>query len=167
MLDKVIKENPQKIYKEPNSMHEGKLLKDTRFEVIYRFTQRGSQEEEEIIEEFCADKNTYNCTFKTNYFYPACTLDFEPYEDGMETCCKRLKKCVQDGIMHDRFKCENEEISISPSSIMKYPRENPKSWAFYNKQTAFRTLKSLIVGFLGINFVIVGAAIVAVIAELV
>uniref|UniRef100_A0A914MBV6 Uncharacterized protein n=1 Tax=Meloidogyne incognita TaxID=6306 RepID=A0A914MBV6_MELIC len=163
MLDKVIKENPQKIYKEPNSMHEGKLLKDTRFEVIYRFTQRGSQEEEEIIEEFCADKNTYNCTFKTNYFYPAnkvdgylaifgypnrlcfclcCTLDFEPYEDGMETCCKRLKKCVQDGIMHDRFKCENEEISISPSSIMKYPRENPKSWAFYNKQTAFRTLKS-------------------------
>uniref|UniRef100_A0A915M4A4 Uncharacterized protein n=1 Tax=Meloidogyne javanica TaxID=6303 RepID=A0A915M4A4_MELJA len=101
------------------------------------------------MKELCAEKETYNCTFETNDVYPLCALDFTPYDDDL----KDDPECYP----------VYGKIWMNEGGIDYFPRKNPKYWKWGNEDFLDG---DVIVGFLGINFVVVGAAIVAVIGEL-
>uniref|UniRef100_A0A914M771 Uncharacterized protein n=1 Tax=Meloidogyne incognita TaxID=6306 RepID=A0A914M771_MELIC len=85
-------------YQKHYDMHEGwkesKLRRDF-YDWEHYFAVRGTPEIEQNIKKVCADTKTYNCTFGTLGHYPICTLDWKPYVNGLEDCCKLIEKCVQ------------------------------------------------------------------------
>uniref|UniRef100_A0A915NNW4 Uncharacterized protein n=1 Tax=Meloidogyne floridensis TaxID=298350 RepID=A0A915NNW4_9BILA len=115
-------------------------------------------EDRKKLKEYCSEKETYNCIYENNNnVYPLCALDFTPYDDNLK----------DDPECHPVY----GKVWVRKHEIKKFPKENPKYWTFGDRYIArdpsYMVIDALIVGFLGINFVVVGAAIVAVIAELV